>query len=119
MITNRLTKDANKADVLIEFSENKELPDPINQFLGACREENLTIRRSATPAHQVTYYYVSKRKDVRYEDISMKEVPTEFEHAMTVLYMNHLNEGERKKLPTRPAVRTLLLREDLDSMFSL
>lgn len=37
MITNKLSKDARKGDVLIEFS-NKDLPDAINDFMGACRE---------------------------------------------------------------------------------
>ena len=39
----------------------------------------------------------------------MKDVPTDFEHAMTVIYMNHANE-EEINLPDRPGVRTLLLR---------
>ena len=42
----------------------------------------------------------------------MEEVPTELEHAMTIIYMNHQNE-QKINLPEKPGVRTLLLREDL------
>lgn len=42
----------------------------------------------------------------------MKEIPTELEHAMTMIYMNRDNET-KITLPEKPGVRTLLLREDL------
>ena len=91
MITNKLSKEAKKGDILVEFSDKKDLPEAISEFMGICREENLTFKRSTIPAYQVSYYYVSTRKSVFYQDVAMKEVPTDFEHAMTVIYMNHAN----------------------------
>ena len=37
MITNKLVKDAKKTDVLVEFSNKEQLPDPIAEFLKLCR----------------------------------------------------------------------------------
>lgn len=104
--------------MLVEFSEKAELPNAIKEFYDICREENISFKRSSIPEYQVTYYFVSSRKSVYYQDVAMKEVPTDFEHAMTVIYMNHENES-RIALPERPGVRTLLLREDLETRFSL
>lgn len=48
----------------------------------------------------------------------MKDVPTELEHAMTIIYMNHVNQ-QKINLPEKPGVRTLLLRDDLEIKYSL
>lgn len=72
MITNKLSKEAKKSDVLIEFSDRKELPDSINDFMNICREENMTFKRAPIPCYQVSYYYVSTRKSVFYQDVAMK-----------------------------------------------
>lgn len=37
MITNKLNKEAKKSDILVEFSDKKDLPDAINDFMGICR----------------------------------------------------------------------------------
>lgn len=103
---------------MVELSSKEELPDAVSDFMKACRTESIMIKRAAIPSYQVSFYYVNGKKGAMFEGVEMKEVATELEHAMTIIYMNHQNE-QKISLPERPGVRTLLVREDLDTKYWL
>jgi hypothetical protein len=83
-----------------------------------CRAESINFKRTGIPSYQLSFYYVNNKKNTTLDEVQMKDIPTELEHAMTIIYMNHQNET-KFTLPDKPGVRTLLLREDLEPKYSL
>ena len=88
MITSKLSKDAKISNILVELSIYAEAPDVVTMFADNLRTEGIPMRREKIPPHQINFYLITQRKEIKLHELALSSVPSQFNHALSVLYMN-------------------------------